>query len=208
MQVKRFINTILSSNSYIIYSKENNVWIVDPGDSDQILEWLKINNKYVEGILLTHYHIDHIYGVNDLKKAYPDLKIFSSKKSLEGLYSAKLNGSCYLEMPYVIEDKQVDLISEDFVIDMHLKGTKVRVFNTPGHNNDCVSYSVNDYLFTGDSLIPGNKVHIKSKYSSKALAEETIIMILKTFSPNTIICPGHKAMRLLKDIEISEILRS
>lgn len=208
MQVKKFINRILSSNSYIIFKEEErNAWLIDPGDSRQIFDWLKDNGKIIKGILLTHYHIDHIYGVNDFYEEYPRLKIYASEQSLVGLFSEKLNGSYYMEMPYVLSCKKIEVLDSNSIIELFDSGQKATILFTPGHNNDCISFEIGKYLFTGDALIPGVKVHTKSKYADKVVAEETISRIINNFQDDTIICPGHGNMTLLKEIKMVNFVK-
>ena len=208
MRVKKFTNSILSSNSYVIFKQEErHAWLVDPGDSRQILDWLKENNKTVKGILLTHYHIDHIYGVNDIYEKFPELKIYANELSLAGLSSAKLNGSYYMEMSYVVGCKEIKIVTADSQIELFNDEQKVRVLFTPGHNNDCISFEIGNFLFTGDALIPGVKTHTKSKNSNKLIAQETIKGIFNQYDSRTIICPGHRAMTPLGEIQISEIFK-
>ena len=42
--------------------KMNGIYVVDPGDSRPVLNWL--NNKHLplKGILITHHHPDHVGG--------------------------------------------------------------------------------------------------------------------------------------------------
>jgi len=206
MKVKKFTNSILSSNSYVIFKKEERYsWVVDPGDSYQIFDWLKNHNKQVRGILLTHYHADHIYGVNDICTEFPDALVFASNLSLEGLYSAKLNGSYHMEMPYELSCKEIQVIDNNSEIEIFDSGQIAKVLLTPGHNNDCISFKICQYLFTGDALIPGVKMHTKSKQGNKRIARETISRIIEQFPGDTIVCPGHKEMILLKNINIDEL---
>ena len=173
MQVNQFTNSILSSNSYVIFKEEEKgVWVVDPGDSLQISNWLKDYDKTIKGILVTHYHIDHIYGVNDLCEEYRELKIYASKQSLIGLYSIKLNGSDYMEMPYKVLSKDIQIVDSNSEIELFDIGQKARVLLTPGHNNDCISFEIGRYLFTGDALIPGVKMHTKSKQGNKLILRQ------------------------------------
>lgn len=206
MQVKKFTNSILSSNSYVIFKQEErHAWLVDPGDSRQIFDWLKNHDKMIKGILLTHYHIDHISGVNDFYKEYPSLKIYASELSLVGLYSAKLNGSYYLEMPYEITFKDIQIVDSNSEIKLFDSGQKAGVLLTPGHNNDCISFEMGKYLFTGDALIPGVKIHTKSKQGDKMQARKSIEKIINNFCPNTIICPGHGNICFLSDLAIDKL---
>ncbi len=207
MKVVKFTNKILSSNSYIIYSDEERwVWVIDPGDSGQIIEWINSNHKELKGILLTHSHIDHIYGINDLAEQFPAIKIFASEPSQVGLYSSKANGSYYMEMPYEVKNKNVIVVQHDSGVEL-FTNVKASVIYTPGHNNDCISFEISKYLFTGDALIPGVKVHTKSKHGDKLMADESINKIFNQFDGDTIICPGHGDMTLLGEINIDDIVR-
>ncbi|HAF30217.1 MAG TPA: hypothetical protein DCG75_14340 [Bacteroidales bacterium] len=205
MLVIKFTNSIFSSNTYLIYrEEEKDVWLIDPGDSSQIFKWLKINDKIIKGILLTHYHIDHIYGVNDFYEEYPGLKIYASEQSLVGLFSEKLNGSYYMEMPYVLTCKKIQIVDANSEINLFENNIKALVLYTPGHNNDCISFEIGKYLFTGDALIPGVKIHTKSKLGDKLLALESIDRIVNQYARDTIICPGHGYICLLGDLVIDK----
>ena len=58
----------LQENCYIL-SKDNNCLLIDPGDeADKIIK--EIGNKNVCGILITHYHFDHIGALPKLKEIY------------------------------------------------------------------------------------------------------------------------------------------
>ena len=58
----------LEENCYIL-KKDNNVLIIDPGsDSDKIIE--VVGNASSVGILVTHYHFDHIGALKELEDYY------------------------------------------------------------------------------------------------------------------------------------------
>ncbi|MDO9580206.1 MAG: MBL fold metallo-hydrolase [Bacteroidales bacterium] len=201
MKVTRFVNSIFTSNSYILdFEGDNGIWIIDPGDSKPIIQWLEKNKKYLNGILITHSHFDHIYGVNDLYDLYPEVRIYASKYAIEGMYSAKLNCSYYTENPYVVDCQHINIAEEPNKI--LLSGNiYANVIHTPGHNRDCLSYLIEDNLFTGDALIPGIKVVTKSKHSNKAEAINSVNRIFVQFTDETMIYPGHETNLLLADLK-------
>lgn len=201
MLIKKYVNSIFTSNSYLLYKEEvKGVWVIDPGDSIPIIEWLNQNNKILNGILVTHAHFDHIYGINDLLEKFPDTKIYASLYAKEGMMSEKLNGSRYHEMPYIVDTPNVNIVKEGDSIQLW-EDICLHVVETPGHNRDCISFYIGENLFTGDSLIPGIKVVAKSKYSDKVQAENSIKMILKEFNDNTMIWPGHNDKSTLSKIK-------
>lgn len=76
MKVMKVITGDLEENCYIII-KDNDVLIVDPGDDiDLILNEIKDLNLI--GILITHYHFDHIGALKDLIK-YKNVPIYDYK---------------------------------------------------------------------------------------------------------------------------------
>lgn len=77
MNITKIITGELEENCYLI-EKDKNVLIVDPGsDYDKIKQHLK--DKNVVGILITHYHFDHIgaldFVLNDYKVPVYDYKL-------------------------------------------------------------------------------------------------------------------------------------
>ena len=205
MKVKRFINSIFTSNSYILYTDdEKEVWGIDPGDSNQITDWLQIHDKKLKGIFITHAHFDHIYGINDLQKIFPEIPCYASLYAREGMISEKLNGSVYHEMPYVVKRKDIKIIKEGDSIKLW-KNITLNVFETPGHNRDCLSFQIGKNLFTGDALIPGIKVFTKFKGANKAQAIMSVNRIFEEFADDIRIWPGHERNCLLGDLKLETV---
>lgn len=201
MLVKKYVNSIFTSNSYLLYLEEDKgIWVIDPGDSNQIIEWLNKKNKLLKGIFITHSHFDHIYGINDLLEKCSGINVYASFYAIEGMMSEKLNGSLYNEMPFVIKRQDVNIIKEGDRI-LLWKDLFLNVFETPGHNRDCLSFQMEKNLFTGDALIPGIKVVSKMKYGDKTQAEKSIKRIFEQFDNDTMIWPGHENNCLLGDLK-------
>ena len=105
LSVGYFTNHIFNSRTYVI-SKEGNdeFWLVDCGDVDRIMELSAGRN--IKGILLTHAHSDHIYGLQEILEKYPDAKVYSNQAGIEALKSPQLNISRYhSEYPDISIDK-------------------------------------------------------------------------------------------------------
>lgn len=79
MKVERIITGFLKGNCYIIHDGVSCL-IVDPG-SDEKLIVSKINELrlIVKGILITHYHFDHIGCLDYFKRLYPNAKVVDYK---------------------------------------------------------------------------------------------------------------------------------
>lgn len=76
MKIDRVVVGDLETNCYIL-SIDNECLVIDPGDEyDKIKE--VIGNKKVLGVIVTHYHFDHIGALN-----YFDSNLILDKNNLE-----------------------------------------------------------------------------------------------------------------------------
>lgn len=143
----------IEANTYIVIDEESgSTAIIDAGDCNKKLlsELSDDRIKKIEYILLTHGHFDHIDGVPELKKHFPDAKIaiheadaaclgddsLSLARGFGRLFSKKVNA---------------DIILHDGDI-LPLGKKEIRVIHTPGHTKGGATYMIDDCLFTGDTL--------------------------------------------------------
>ena len=193
LTVDYFTNRIFNSRTYIL-SKEGSdeVWLVDCGDADRLLE--RIGNKSIKGVLLTHAHSDHIYGLEDLINQFPQVMVYTNTAGIEALKSPKLNISRYhSEYPDISIDRPENVRVVGEGDGLKIFGIDVKVYETPGHDPSCLTYIVEDKAFTGDAYIPGVKVFTGFPHSNRKLAQESVKKILK-LSEGKMICPGHGEM--------------
>lgn len=208
MIIKHITNNIFNSNSYILYTVEdNNIWIIDPGSNTfELINWIEANKKNISGILLTHTHFDHIYGLNELCEKFPNISIYASEYAGEGMKSEKLNGSLYMEIPFTVSLHNYIIIKEHDKVYLW-ENIFLEVIETPGHDRDCISFIVDDYIFSGDALIPSEKVYTKLKYSNKLLATESINKIFTKANKHSKLMPGHGEVSILfSEIKIEDSL--
>jgi len=87
MIIETFITTLFQQNTRVLACEETKKAVcVDPGDSaDEIAAFINANNLDLQAITLTHAHLDHIGGVSDLHKLFPQAEILLHKDD-EDLY--------------------------------------------------------------------------------------------------------------------------
>lgn len=186
--VEGIVNSIFDSMTWLLSDSENDkVWLVDCGDINRILE--KAGRREISGVLLTHVHFDHIYGLPELLDCYPRCMLYTNKSGKETLANSKLNLSFYHEHPIEVDSSQVQVCGEGDEIVL-IRGFKAKVFETPGHHPSCITYLLDNYLFTGDSYIPGVKVVSNLPGADKKMAIESLERIVALAQKRTI-CPGH-----------------
>ncbi len=179
-------------------------WLVDCGDVEPLLPLL--TGERVRGVLLTHGHIDHIYGLNDLLERFPGARVYCSAWAREQLLNAKLNLSYYHETPFVFDyPERIVVVDDGDMIDLG-DGLAMTAVSTPGHTPGCVTWMTDDALFTGDAYIPGIKVVTNLPYGDKGLAAGSVEKILSLAETRTVY-PGHDVDPSVLTATISLTLR-
>ncbi len=126
------INQLSDNYSFLISSHENNSSIIiDPAESDKILDILKKKRLNLDYIFITHHHSDHTSGVINLVKAYPKVKVFS---------------------PSELNSISVNIILDGNKIKTSLN--RFEILSAPGHTLDHIVLCdhENNLLFVGDVL--------------------------------------------------------
>ena len=186
--VKSAVGQVMDSVVYALSDGiSNDYYLIDIGDFDAAQNLLP-KEAIVRGVFITHGHHDHILGLNKLKEAYPDCVVYASEECARMLASAKLNLSMYLEMPMKYAG-EVTILHDGDVVPL-FEGINLTAIATPGHNPSCLCFEVENYLFTGDSYIPGVKVVTNLPGGSKKQAQESLKKILCLAKFRTI-RPGH-----------------
>ena len=193
LEVVRFVNSRFSSNTYIIaHPKHDDVWIVDPGDSDNVFEWMKVHSKTtIRGILLTHVHFDHIYGMNEILSECPRCVVYiANDYGREALHNPKANGSKYTEEgPIEIDDNaRIDFFMDKMPL---WDDVEMLTINTPGHSDDSQCLIVDGMLFTGDTLIKDVRTVTKLKGGSVEKLKDTVCFLEQLKGKGLMVMPGH-----------------
>lgn len=194
MHIDYIVNQIFTSRTYILSEEGyNRIWLVDCGDIDRVFE--KYPDKFVEGVLLTHTHSDHIYGLNRLMERFPDVKIITNEYGYGALASPRPNISRYhteYEDISISDRSNVIVVAEGSELDVLVE--KCEVFETPGHDPSCLCFRMGDVFFTGDAYIPGVRVFTGFPNSDKKQASDSLQRIV-SLSYGFTICPGHELRR-------------
>ncbi len=140
MQIQQFENKNLSHYSYAILSEdEKKIVLVDPArDPQQYLDFAKVNDAQIIGVIETHPHADFVSSHLELHQ-------------LTGatIYTSKL---VYAFYPHQTFDEGQTI---------ELGKIKLHAINTPGHSPDSISILL-EYegkqkaVFTGDTLFIGD----------------------------------------------------
>ena len=193
MKIETVITGALEENCYVLI-KDGNCLVVDPGDDYHLIKEVIGDNK-VLGVLITHSHFDHIYGINELHERFPLCNIYTSAYGYIALRDAKKNLSFYHEQTIEYLEDNIQILREGDKIEI-FSNIYLEVLGTPGHCPSCLTYYTNDYIFTGDSYIPGIKVVTNLPKGNKIQAQESVEKIKELIGIRNI-CPGHGDIKYL-----------
>lgn len=195
IHVTTIVNEILRSCTYVLSKKgKDGVFLIDCGDSQQIFDYVKSHRKKVSGVLLTHCHYDHIYGLKDLLAKYPTIQVFASDITFKGLEDINLNMSyLYTDDDFIVPLSVPQKMLVKYDVCFSILCEHVQCIFTPGHHIDCTTYIINDKIFTGDSYNPNAPVYTKWQNSNMQDAQRSEMMIRQLIAERKLaVFPGHK----------------
>lgn len=131
------------TNCYMVWTEESDRCVlIDPGyQPEEILEQVRIKQKTVEAVLLTHGHFDHVGGVKHIASE-TGCKVYICQEDIS-LNPAITAGAIYYTDTYS-EGDTLTVADLDF-----------RVLQTPGHTPGSVCLLCGDNMFSGDTLFAG-----------------------------------------------------
>lgn len=188
MRIKRFENSVFSSNTYVIDDGHSAV-IFDIGDTPPVFDCLEKSILTPAALFITHTHYDHIYGIREFISRFPDIPIYTSEFGKEAFRKPNWNFSRYHEDEISIESDSIKALDDGGVVKVS-DTFEVTVMATPGHDKSCLSYRIGNLLLTGDSYIPGVKVIASFPNSSKSDAAHWYARLQYLAATYTIL-PGH-----------------
>ena len=171
MIFKQLFDTNSFTYTYLISSgKGREALIIDPviEHTDEYIKVLKQLDLKLVKVIDTHIHADHITGLNELNKRTNCIRVMGEKSKSE-------------------------------VIDLRIKDNeKIKIENielkaiyTPGHTDCSYSYLMNDFVFTGDTLLINGTGRTDFQNGSSEEAYDSLFNKLLKLPEKTFVYPAH-----------------
>lgn len=191
MIVHQFVNPYRLANTYLLELKDDEVLLIDVGNIEtaKILDWIHHHKKKLTTVVLTHEHSDHCAGVNKLY-SFNSFQLLCSRACSKNIANKKQNFSLYLDDLETFEIRLPTTTVEDGQ-QICMGGYDFTFMSTPGHSPGSICISVNNCMFTGDSILPDNKTPLNFPHSSRADYLTSLEKLSFCFNKNMRIYPGH-----------------
>ena len=171
MIFKQLFDTKSSTYTYIIASaKGREAMIIDPviENVGEYIKLLKELDLKLVKVIDTHIHADHVTGASKLKDITKCSTIMGDHTPAE-----------------TVEIKVKD---DEYI---NLDNLKIRAIYTPGHTSDSYSFLMNNYLFSGDTLLINGTGRTDFQNGSSKDAYNSIFNKLLKLPDETLLYPAH-----------------
>ena len=171
MIFKQEFDTKTSTYTYIIASaKGREALIIDPvlENVEDYINILKELNLKLVKVIDTHIHADHITGASKLKQVTNCTTIMGEHTPAD-----------------TVEIK----VKDDEII--NIDNLKIKSMYTPGHTSDSYSFLLDNYLFTGDTLLINGTGRTDFQNGSSKDAYNSLFNNLLKLPEETLVYPGH-----------------
>jgi hydroxyacylglutathione hydrolase len=176
-------------NCFIVEGDDHSALIIDPGDNfEDITSYLTDKKLIPVAIVNTHGHFDHVGAVNQLKEKY-SIKFHLHKKETALLKRANLYKVAFVGKGN-IPPTTIDAPFEDDTTSLSIAPFELIIHQTPGHTSGGVCIQIENYLFTGDTLLSSNLIPKKLPEENRPLLKKSF-EYLQTLNPDLIVAPGH-----------------
>lgn len=152
---------------WVLSEDDGRCLIVDPGEAAPVLKALEENHWQPVAILLTHHHNDHVGGVEELSRKFPNIVVYGPAET-QHKGATKIVG----------EGDRLQLLGQEF-----------SVFHTPGHTLGHICYFSEPYLFCGDTMFSGGCGRLFEGTADQMFASFCKINALPD---DTLICCAHE----------------
>ncbi len=194
MRIDIMTSNPFAENTYFIVSEDNQVTVIDPGFSNE-LEAAAFYNRLdsegwtVEQIVLTHGHVDHVFGCAELKEKYQIplyMHALAQDTAARSTDVAQMFGMHCNPVPkadaYIDEQQQIQM-----------GGVNWQILFCPGHSvgSLCFYHAPSQELIAGDVLFEGSIGRTDLPGGNYDQLIQSIKTKLLPLPDDVIVMPGH-----------------
>jgi glyoxylase-like metal-dependent hydrolase (beta-lactamase superfamily II) len=171
MIFKQVFDNKTSTFTYIIASaKGREAVIIDPvlENVEEYIVLLKELDLKLVKVIDTHIHADHITGATKLKQVTNCITLMGEHTPAD-------------TVEIKVKDNEI----------IEIDNLKIKSLYTPGHTSDSYSFLLDNYLFTGDTLLINGTGRTDFQNGSSKDAYNSLFNNLLKLPEDTLVYPGH-----------------
>ena len=171
MIFKQLFDTKSSTYTYLISSgKGREALVIDPviENVSEYIGLLKELDLKLVKVIDTHIHADHVTGASELKDITKCTTIMGAHTPAESV--------------------EIKVKDEEYI---NLENLKIKAMYTPGHTSDSYCFLMNNYLFSGDTLLINGTGRTDFQNGNSKDAYNSIFNKLLKLPEETLLYPAH-----------------
>lgn len=193
LDVEKFIFYFFQENTYVVSDGSGECVVIDPGcektdERECLRSFIASKGLKPVMVLLTHAHLDHIYGVREIADRYgiPVMMDPREVKSLEVFNRTFTDRGIHRPQPFDFKP----IAGGDT---LHFGNTDISVLSTPGHSPGgvCFLFGKDRAIFTGDTLFAGSVGRTDNDCASLDELMESLRGVLMALDGDIDVYPGH-----------------
>ena len=171
MNVQQFFDKNSSTYTYLVSSgKGREALVIDPviENVGEYINLLKELDLKLVKVIDTHIHADHVTGASKLKDITKCSTIMGEHTPADAV--------------------EIKVKDDEYI---NLDNLKIRAMYTPGHTSDSYSFLMDNYLFSGDTLLINGTGRTDFQNGSSKDAYNSIFNKLLKLPEETLLYPAH-----------------
>lgn len=192
--VEKFTFNPFQENTFVVH--DGNVCvIIDPGcyhshERTALVEFIDSHELEPQAILLTHAHLDHVFGVNFIQKHY-GLDVYMHEKDIFTLETGERAAMAYGVPGFVTPEVPNKLLKGNETL--QFGEIEFRVAFTPGH---CVGHVVyisdaENFVVNGDVLFAGSFGRVDLPGGDMETLKKSIFNTMFALPEDMVVYSGH-----------------
>ena len=198
----------IETNCYLLYDAQSKeAALIDVGGPiDTLVSHIQENELDLKYIFATHVHMDHVEGVPQIQKQFPDALVCYNKMDCEDFlnmpewikehYPEMYDGM--MKNPEIKKWEEYDLsiyVNPDINLEddqtYKLGNLEIRTILSPGHSAGTICFHVGDVLFSGDVLFYRQVGRTDLLGGSKENIVKSVRRLYAELPDTTKVYPGH-----------------
>ena len=216
--ILQFSYGVEQANTYILVYG-NHAIVVDVCSKD-VAEELKSRELTPDYVILTHEHVDHLWGLNALREQFPDAKVIAQERCSDAIGDSKTNKAAQYRIYATLrfgESYQNDetknrkyscapaeiTFSDSY--EFEWRGHLFRLVHTPGHSpGSCIIFMDDIAVFSGDTIL-NEETFLKFDGGDEKLFSTVTVPIINSIKDEIKFFPGHGDPFIKRDWKKSNV---
>jgi hydroxyacylglutathione hydrolase len=194
LSVKAFTFNPFQENTYVVFAENGHAIIIDPGmyhaGEDKILfDFISQQGLNVQQIILTHCHLDHVFGVYSAITKYKVPMAFHALETEVYAWATAAAMKYGLQIG-LLPDADYFIKEGDKII---LGDDELQILFTPGHSpgHVCLYSSASKFVIAGDTLFYDSIGRTDLPGGDFTILEQSIKNVLYVLPDDIVVYNGH-----------------